>query len=56
VERGGCAPGELLVNHRIVSGARPGTDKPLVLKNESGKELKYQVVTREGYTARHPVE
>jgi len=35
---------------------QPGTDKPLVVKNESGKELKYQVITREGYTARHPVE
>jgi hypothetical protein len=35
---------------------QPGTDKPLVVKNEKGRELKYQVITREGYTARHPVE
>lgn len=35
---------------------QPGTDKPLVVKNEKGKEVKYQVITREGYTAKHPVE
>jgi VWFA-related protein len=35
---------------------QPGTDKPLAVKNEKGKEVKYQVLTREGYTARHPVE
>ncbi|MGC2210071.1 MAG: hypothetical protein WA532_08145 [Candidatus Korobacteraceae bacterium] len=34
---------------------QPGTDKPLVVKHE-GKEVKYQVITREGYTAKHPVE
>jgi VWFA-related protein len=35
---------------------QPGTDKPLIVKDQRGKELKYQVLTREGYTARHPVE
>ena len=35
---------------------QPGTDKPLVVKDEKGKELKYQVLTREGYTAKHQVE
>ena len=34
----------------------PGTDKPLVVKDGKGKELKYQVLTREGYTAKHQVE
>ncbi len=34
----------------------PGTDKPLIIKDEKGKELKYQVLTREGYTAKHQVE
>lgn len=33
-----------------------GTDKPLVVRNEKGNEVKYQVITREGYTAQHPVE
>jgi len=35
---------------------QPGTDKPLVVKNEKGKEVKYQVLTREGYTAKQAVE
>jgi VWFA-related protein len=35
---------------------QPGTDKPLVVKDGKGKEQKYQVLTREGYTARHQVE
>jgi hypothetical protein len=35
---------------------QPGTDKPLIVKDEKGKDLKYQVLTREGYTARHQVE
>lgn len=34
----------------------PGTDTPLVIKNEKGKEMKYQLVYREGYTAKHQVE
>lgn len=35
---------------------QPGTDKPLIVKDQKGKELKYQVLTREGYTAKHEVE
>jgi VWFA-related protein len=35
---------------------QPGTDKPLIVKNEKGKDLKYQVITRAGYTAKHQVE
>jgi len=35
---------------------QPGTDKPLIVKDERGKEVKYQVVVREGYTAKHAVE
>ncbi len=34
----------------------PGTDKPLMLKDEKGKEIKYQIIAREGYTAKHQVE
>ena len=30
--------------------------KPLKITNEKGKELKYTVVAREGYTAKHTVE
>jgi VWFA-related protein len=35
---------------------QPGTDEPLIVKDQKGKELKYQVLTREGYTAKHQVE
>ncbi len=35
---------------------QPGTDKPLIVKDQKGKELKYQVLTREGYTAKHEVD
>ena len=35
---------------------QPGTDKPLIVKDQKGKELKYNVLSREGYTARHVVE
>ena len=35
---------------------QPGTDKPLIVRDQHGKEQKYQIVTREGYTARHEVE
>ena len=35
---------------------QPGTDKPLIVKDQRGKELKYNVVARDGYTARHQVE
>lgn len=34
----------------------PGTDKPLVVRNEKNKELKYNVIAREGYTAKNVVE
>jgi len=34
----------------------PGTDKPLIVKDQKGKELKYQIIAREGYTAKHEVE
>ncbi len=39
-----------------VEVVQPGTDKPLIVKDQKGKELKYQVVAREGYTAKHEVE
>jgi VWFA-related protein len=35
---------------------QPGTDKPLIVRDQKGKELKYTVVTREGYTAKHEVD
>lgn len=35
---------------------QPGTDKPLIVKDQRGKDVKYQVLTREGYTAKHEVE
>jgi VWFA-related protein len=35
---------------------QPGTDKPLVVKDQKGKELKYQVLARDGYTAKHEVD
>jgi VWFA-related protein len=35
---------------------QPGSDKPLVVKDQKGKELKYQVLSREGYTAKHEVD
>lgn len=34
----------------------PGTDTPLIVKNQKGKEIKYQIIAREGYTAKHQVE
>jgi VWFA-related protein len=39
-----------------VTLVQPGTDKPLIVRNERGKKLKYQVITRDGYTAKHAVE
>jgi VWFA-related protein len=39
-----------------VEVVQPGTDKPLIVKDQHGKELKYQVLTREGYTAKHEVD
>jgi len=34
----------------------PGTDKPLIIRNQKNKEVKYQIVARDGYTAGRPVE
>ena len=31
-------------------------DKPLAIKDEKNKDIKYQIVAREGYTAKHEVE
>jgi len=31
-------------------------DKPLVIKDEKNKEVKYQIIARDGYTAKHEVE
>jgi hypothetical protein len=39
-----------------VEVVQPGTDKPLVVKDQRGKDLKYQVLAREGYTAGHEVD
>jgi VWFA-related protein len=39
-----------------VQVVQPGTDKPLIVKDQKGKELKYQVLAREGYTAKHEVD
>ncbi len=33
-----------------------GTDKPLIVKDQKGKELKYQILSRQGYTAKHEVD
>ena len=30
--------------------------KPLIMRDQKGKELKYQVIAREGYTAKHAVD
>jgi VWFA-related protein len=35
---------------------QPGTDKPLVVQDQHGKEIKPQLLFREGYTASHEVE
>jgi len=39
-----------------VEVVQPGTDKALIVKDQKGKELKYQVLSREGYTAKHEVD
>jgi VWFA-related protein len=39
-----------------VQVVQPGTDKPLIVKDQKGKEVKYQVLTRDGYTAKHEVD
>ncbi len=31
-------------------------DKPLVIKDEKNKDVKYQIIARDGYTAKHEVE
>jgi len=36
--------------------AGDGSGKPLVVKNEKGKELKTTLAYREGYSAKHQVE
>ena len=35
---------------------QPGSDKPLIVRDQKGKDLKYQVIARDGYTAKHEVE
>jgi hypothetical protein len=35
---------------------RAARRSPLAVKNQKGKDLKYQVLTREGFTAKHEVE
>jgi hypothetical protein len=35
---------------------QPGTDKPLIVKDQKGKDVKYQILTRDGYTAKHEVD
>ncbi len=39
-----------------VEVVQPGTDKPLIVRDQKGKELKYQILSREGYTAKHEVD
>jgi hypothetical protein len=34
----------------------PATGAPLKMVNEKGKQVKYQIMAREGYTAKHVVE
>lgn len=34
----------------------PDTGKPIIVKDQKGKEIKYQLIYRQGYTARHKVE
>lgn len=34
----------------------PGTETPLIVKDQKDKQLKYQLTYREGYTAKHQVE
>jgi VWFA-related protein len=34
----------------------PGTETPLIVQDEKKRNLKYQIVTREGYTAKRVVE
>jgi hypothetical protein len=34
----------------------PGTEVPLKMKDEKGRDVKYQIVSREGYNAKREVE
>lgn len=34
----------------------PDTGKPIVVKDQKGKDVKYQIISRQGYTARHQVD
>jgi hypothetical protein len=31
-------------------------DKPLIIKDEKNKDIKYTILARDGYTAKHEVE
>jgi VWFA-related protein len=39
-----------------VQVVQPGTDQPLIVKDQKGKEIKFQILTRDGYTAKHEVD
>lgn len=39
-----------------VQVVQPGTDKPLIVKDQKGKDVKFQILTRDGYTAKHEVD
>ena len=39
-----------------VQVVQPGTDQPLIVKDQKGKEVKFQILTRDGYTAKHEVD
>lgn len=39
-----------------VEVVEPGTDKPLIVRDQKGKELKYQILSRDGYIAKHAVD
>lgn len=34
----------------------PATGKPVIVKDQKGKEIKYQIIARQGYTAKNKVE
>jgi VWFA-related protein len=39
-----------------VQVVQPGTDQPLIVKDQKGKDVKFQILTRDGYTAKHEVD
>jgi len=39
-----------------VQVVQPGTDKQVIVKDQKGKDVKIQILTRDGYVARHEVE